>query len=724
MSISKQGWLFKKLFRFLIANPVKALRMIDRRNIKILLKAIRSESPKQIFNNFLKRIDHRNEIQKTTQSEGTILRCSLSRVYDYKIHLEGWCLGDYEIKEVKVFLKDQLIGKVNFGLESVDVAKAFPNNKFSKSAKFSGIFWGDFDPTHPITLIAKDVNGLETSLFIERFTNTEQQDYNQYIKLNGLTTREKLEIEKTIKKPSSIGFSVVTSFQGDSIKYFTEIHASLKAQYFSNWEWLIYLSPSQKKNFELSDIELDHRVQLFSAGEMNAPSAINYLVTKRQFNNLVHLDGNTLLHSAALYELFKAIQFKKSSGVIYTDEDLMDEQMKRRKPNFKSDLNKDLLLSLNYIGSFIAIYNLEKNSFKLFDEQFNEGYLYHFMLMQMDQKDFLHLPKVLAHKRATNFPDSLKKEHKKAISFYLKSNNIVADVIDGIVPNSFDVKRKIAEEAKVSIIIPFKDEVELLKSCLASIFEKTNYTDFEIILVSNKSVAPTTFQYLDKIKNKEGIQCFEYNVPFNYSKINNWAVQKAKGDYLLFLNNDIEVISKSWLTTMVTHIQRDEVGAVGAKLLYPDNSVQHAGVIVGIGGVADHIFNSFPDLHDGYFGRANVVQNLSACTAACLMVKKSDFNLVNGFDEDNLAVEFNDVDLCLKLRAMDKTIVYNPHAKLYHYESKSRGKNQTAESLKRSEEEKMFFISKWGDFIKQGDPYYNKNLNLLYADYSIKLKPA
>lgn len=722
MSISKQGWLIKKLFRYLISNPLKALRMIDRRNIKIFIKAIRTENPRQIFNNFLNRINRKEEIKKSIDSKGIILRCDLSRVYDYKIQLKGWCLGESAIDEVKVIIGDELVGKLDYGIESVDVRKAFPNNKYSSNARFGGTFWGAFDSNNPITLVAKDLNGNESYLELKKFTNTENQDYNNFIKYNSLTTREKLTMTNNIAKSSFIGLAVVTFFTKKEFKYFVLLKESMQSQFYPYWDWLIFIHPNDISEFESITDREDERIKLLSQKDLNKPAAINWLASKREYNHLVHLNSNSILAPNALYELVQIVQNKSEFGIIYSDEDSIRQDLKRSKPHFKSGINHDLLLSNNYIGDFVTIYNLNKKGCQLFNDEFEHAYLYYFLLMNMKVEEIIHIPKVLIHKRKEKEKSSIMLDNKKAIAQYLVAYNIDGEVVDGREINTFVVHRKIREEKKVSIIIPFKDEVQLLKSCLESIEKNTTYSNYEILLICNNSVELDTFKYLDEIKESDNIHCYEYNIPFNYSKINNWAVAKAKGDYILFLNNDVEVISNDWLTSMVAHIQREDVGAVGAKLLYFDNSVQHAGVVIGIGGLADHVFKSFPDSHNGYFGRANLVQNLSACTAACLILKKSDFIKVKGFDEKNLAVEFNDVDLCLKLREINKKIVFNPHVKLYHYESKSRGKILTPKQRHLNEKESTFFISKWRHVIEEGDPYYNENLDLRYGDFSIKLQ--
>jgi GT2 family glycosyltransferase len=252
---------------------------------------------------------------------------------------------------------------------------------------------------------------------------------------------------------------------------------------------------------------------------------------------------------------------------------------------------------------------------------------------------------------------------------------------------------------------------------------KTEYSNFEILLISNNSEEAETFEYLEDAAEKvPQLRYFEHNVPFNFSEINNWAVQHARGEYILLLNNDIEVINKGWLTAMVEHIQRPEVGAVGAKLLYPDHTIQHGGVIMKVNGVAAHAHRNLHDKSAGYFFRAGVIQNLSACTAACLLLRKSVYEEVGGMDAENLKVAFNDIDLCMKIREKGYLIVYTPYAKLYHFESKSRGSDTTPDKIDRFRAEIFFFQEKWEKFLEKGDPYYNPNLSLKSEDFSLNIE--
>jgi len=285
------------------------------------------------------------------------------------------------------------------------------------------------------------------------------------------------------------------------------------------------------------------------------------------------------------------------------------------------------------------------------------------------------------------------------------------------------VQYNIIGDPKISIIIPTKDKVNVLKTCIESVLARTRYQNYEIIIVDNQSQEQKTFDYYKKLETNPRIRILEYNEPFNFSAMNNFAVSHAEGEHLVLLNNDIEIRSEEWLSAMLEHSQRRGVGAVGAKLLYLNNTIQHAGIIIGIIGnppVGGHAHRHLPASHPGYFGRASHIANISAATAACLMIPKHVFEEMGGFDE-SLAVAFNDVDLCLKIRERGYLIVYTPYAKLYHHESLSRGYEDTPEKQARFVSEVKYIREKWGKVIDSGDSYYNPNLTTDKEDFSVNI---
>ena len=282
--------------------------------------------------------------------------------------------------------------------------------------------------------------------------------------------------------------------------------------------------------------------------------------------------------------------------------------------------------------------------------------------------------------------------------------------------------RVVNHSEMVSVIIPFKDQVSFLKECVESILNNTAYSNYEILLINNKSNQKETKKYLEKVSGIEKVTILEYPFAFNFSKINNWAADKANGSILLFLNNDTKVINNNWMGSMIEHIQRKDVGAVGAKLLFPNDQIQHAGVILGVGGIANHAFLNFHKDDNYYYGNSNVIRNYNACSAACLMVKKETYHEVGGMDE-KLEIAYNDVDLCLKIRKLGLLITYTPYAQLYHFESKTRGYEIGQEKQKRLHNEGLHLQNTWGETLKK-DPYYNPNFTTKQTNYQLNLKSA
>ena len=293
-------------------------------------------------------------------------------------------------------------------------------------------------------------------------------------------------------------------------------------------------------------------------------------------------------------------------------------------------------------------------------------------------------------------------------------------MLDSSVPTTYHIKYEIDGNPLISVIIPNKDHTDDLDVCLKSLYEKSSYKNFEVIIVENNSTEKETFEYYEKVKQQyENLNVVTWTGIFNYSAINNFGINYAKGEYILLLNNDVEILNDNCLEEMLMFAQRKDVGAVGAKLYYSDDTVQHAGVILGLGGIAGHAHKHF-DRHDpGYAARASIAQNLTACTAACLMMRRDVFDEVGGLDE-SFEVAFNDVDLCMKIREKGYLIVFTPYAELYHYESKSRGNDDTPEKLERFHGEVRRFEMKWQKQLDDGDPYYNPNLTLTRDDFSLK----
>ena len=434
--------------------------------------------------------------------------------------------------------------------------------------------------------------------------------------------------------------------------------------------------------------------------------------------------------------------------MIYTDEDKVDMDGKTHfQPHLKPDFNIDLLRSNNYITHFLAVKRSLLERVGGIRPDFDGAQDYDFILRCAEQaKAIGHIPRILYHWRChkeSTAENPFSKQYavdagKRAIGEHLKRLGVDAVVTPTKDMGFYEVEYALTEKPLVSVIIPSKDEVETLQKCIAAI-EKSSYGNYEVIVVENNS-CEETFDYYKNIAPEEnmvdGIRCMEgklaggqricvavYTEGFNYSRLNNFGVKFAEGSYYLLMNNDIEMIGNDWMKRMLENCLRKETGVVGAKLFYPDHTIQHAGIVVGIGGnargIGDNMFVGLAGERSGYMHKASIQLDYSAVTAACLMVKREIYEQAGGFEEQ-LAVAFNDVDFCLKVRRLGKLVVYDPHVQAYHYESKSRGAEDSAEKTARFQREIEYMRNHWIGILKNGDPYYNPNFSSVYNNYSLK----
>lgn len=449
------------------------------------------------------------------------------------------------------------------------------------------------------------------------------------------------------------------------------------------------------------------------------------------------LDHDDTLHPAALYLVAKELNRDRSVDFLYTDEDKLDFKGRHCDPHFKPDWNPDLLLSNNYFNHLTVVRKslMRKLGGLRKGCEGSQDYDFYLRLTEKTEK-IAHIPHVLYHWRKVKGSTSFAYQEKeyidrasiKALEDAGRRRKESWTVKKGLATCSFRVKRRTGNKPKVSIIIPFRDRADLLEKCLESVWKKTTYPNYELVLVDNESQEPETLRLLDKFKEKPKVKILRYPHPFNFSAINNWAVKRVDGPYVLFLNNDISVINKGWLSAMVEHVERPEVGAVGAKLLYPNGKIQHAGAVLGVGkfkdkpfGVAGHAFKYFPKGSHGYFEQIDLIRDYSAVTAACLLTRKDVFEKVGGFDEETFRVGWNDIDLCLRLRKSGYLVVYTPYARLYHYESVSRGQDLGGEKMRRFHRECEEMYRRWSGVLAR-DPYYNPNLSLEDESFRIREK--
>ena len=442
---------------------------------------------------------------------------------------------------------------------------------------------------------------------------------------------------------------------------------------------------------------------------------------------LALFDHDDLLSPNALFEVASTIE-KDKADVVYTDEDKVTSDLKEHfQPHFKPDFNPDLLCSNNYICHLFVV----KRSLALKlggqDPAYDGAQDYDFIFRCTEEAEkIVHIAKILYHWRvhqASTADNPTSKMYafdagKRAIEAHLQRIGAKAEVSHTKDLGFYRVKYQVQGNPKVSIVIPNKDEKETLKKCLESIWQKTTYSNYEIILVENNSTTREIRDYYQELDGKNGVRVVYWDKEFNYSAINNFGISYAKGEYILCLNNDITVISPEWMEELLANCQRPEVGIVGARLYYPDTTIQHAGIVLGMGGCAGSLFVGLARSRGGYLHKAALQQDLSAVTAACFMVKKEAFEKVGGFEE-KLAVAFNDVDFCLKVRHAGYLVVYDPYAELYHHESKTRGYENTEAKKRRFQEEIEYMRCHWMPDILR-DPYYNENLSLKASDYSLR----
>lgn len=555
--------------------------------------------------------------------------------------------------------------------------------------------------------------------------------YEQYI-----PTRE--ELEKQRKKKWNYGpkIGIIVPAYKTPEAFLRQLMDSLLAQTYANWELCIANASPEDASMEYVLKEYakkDSRI-LWKKLEENKGIAENtneaFAMATGEFAGL--LDHDDLLAPNALYEVAKALETEPDIDVLYTDEDKVrgDEVLEHFQPHLKPDFNIDLLRSNNYICHFFVVRKslLEKTGGFRREYDGAQDYDFIFRCTQAAGK-IHHIPEILYHWRTHQSSTADNPESKlyafeagkRAIEENLRQNGLIGEVSHTKDYGFYRVKYPVQGEPLVSIIIPNKDAKEDLEKCIQSILEKSSYTNYEILIVENNSTGEEIFSYYKELSENSRIRLLRWKREFNYSAINNYGAKKAKGDYLLFLNNDTEVISPDWIEEMLGFCQRPDTGIVGARLYFGNNTVQHAGTVIGIGGIAGHMFTDMPRERSGYMHKAAIIQDLSAVTAACMMVKRQVFDEVQGFEEQ-LSVAFNDVDFCLRVREKQYLVVYDPYVELYHYESKSRGAEDSKEKVRRFQSEIEFMRCRWETLLKKGDPYYNKNLSLVKWNYSLKPK--
>ena len=548
-------------------------------------------------------------------------------------------------------------------------------------------------------------------------------------------TEEELAAQRETEFKLKPKFSIVIPVWKTPEKYLREMIESIQDQTYSNWE--LCIADGSPAGHSVEKIlkkyaEKDERIRYKVLGENRGIAGnTNAAMEMAKGDFIVLADHDDRVTPDALFECVKAINENPEIDVLYSDEDKLDmDGGALFDPHFKPDFNPDLLTSVNYICHLFVVKKILVSWVGGFRQEFDGAQDYDFIFRCTERaKCIHHIPKVLYHWRCHQDSTASNPESKlyafeagsRAIMAHYDRMGIAAKKVEkGVDYGIYHTTFEIPGEPLVSVIIPNKDHTIDLDLCIRPMITKGTYKNLEFIVVENNSTDPKTFEYYEKIQKEfPQVHVVRWEREFNYSAINNFGVTFAKGEYLLFMNNDIELIAENFVEEMLGFCQREDVGAVGARLLYEDDTIQHAGVVVGFGGIAGHTFIGLHKAENSYFHRAMCAQDYSAVTAACMMSKKSVFAKANGFSED-LAVAFNDIDYCMKVRAQDKLVVYAPYAVLHHYESKSRGLEDTPEKIARFNREIATFAKKWPEILQNGDPYYNPNLTLRKSNFALR----
>ena len=565
--------------------------------------------------------------------------------------------------------------------------------------------------------------------------STREIPYQKWI-LRHLPSQKELEKQRREKFDFQPKISIVIPLYKTPEKYLRQLVDTVKAQTYPNWE--LCLSDGSGADSPIAGLlkELaasDERIKVVSHDQqLQISENTNAGIEIATGDYIAFADHDDELTPHALFECVKALNKDRRIRVLYSDEDKMSmDGHKFFQPHFKPDYNPDLLCTVNYICHLFVVDREIINKVGTLRSEFDGAQDYDFIfrcIEAVDHSEIYHIPKILYHWRCHEDSTAENPESKayafeagkRAIEAHYERTGIHAEVYQGEFLGLYRTRFIRDHDPLISIIIPNKDHIDDLKRCMDSIDKKSTYQNYEYIIVENNSTDDKTFAYYKELEaSNPKAHVVYWDREFNYSAINNYGASFAKGEYILLLNNDTEIINDDCLEELLGYCMRSDVGAVGARMYYEDDTIQHAGVVIGFGGIAGHCFVLQPRGTTGYCHRIICAQDYSAVTAACMMVKKEAFDKVGGLTEE-LAVAFNDIDFCMKLRAAGYLIVYNPYAELYHYESKSRGLEDTPEKVARFNTEIQIFEKRWPDILRNGDPYYNPNLTLKSQDFSLR----
>jgi len=658
--------------------------------------------------------------------------------------------GTFRLKHFRLvwltpgFAKDRLIQRLvtahrHFrGLPKLEVTRAIQQEVQQTGEKWSVVALRHYDSTF-ISLCSK-------------------HNYQQWIdmveslgqSLTNVTATARSAAESDVEMVFSLGMLIDENVTKEA---FGNSLASLVAQTHMQWELVVSASNKavkQRHDWLVVACESDARVRLLTEEESSSDGVAGQIeaISSEMLGDWVGLmTVGAALASEALSRFVQMLGEKPQAGFLYCDEDRLDSAGHRHSPNFKPGWNPDLLLSKPYLGH-LGLWSREQ--WQVCRHSLGTGHA-----ATVDTADLIHqlaleliepahkshqslawrVPQVLVHAPDDYLPSAVSDQgswgtrHLARVSDYLARHDVAAVAEPGkvLVEAKDDVGENVRvrwqlpeSQPLVSLLVPTRDGVEILKPCVDAILAHTEYRHFELLILDNQSTCPQTLDYMREVATRdERVRVLHWDEPFNYSAINNFGAREARGDIIGLINNDIEPMNGEWLTEMVSQVCRPDIGCVGAKLYYPNGTIQHAGVILGLGSIAGHAHRFFNRDEDGFQGRLKSTQNLSAVTAACLLLRRSVFDEVNGLNEEKLAVAYNDVDLCLKVREAGYRNLWTPYAELYHHESISRGADDTPKKRARWLSECEYMRTTWAEQL-DNDPAYNPNLTLVHEDFSLR----
>lgn len=716
------------------------------------LKEIRKEYYKDTIKYFIERIENRNE----------------------KVHIEGWCVNTLGKLEMEV--RDEK-GNEQSDVHWISIRRTDLREQFGVSLDQCYGFWIDIPRdkiqakelhlvfTNPaaekdevfnmakfdrdntrlgriLRIIGKENlqtnkeilknQGLRVFVDYVRENSLPFTDFYAYYEKKHASTPKELKAQAAEVFSPSPKFSIVVPLYNTPIAFLKALIDSVLAQSYGNWQLCLADGSDNTlvQEYICSNYGREKRICYKMLEENKGISEnTNGAIEMADGDYIVFADHDDELSPDALYYMACAFRDHPDADLVYSDEDLIDVDGNYIYPHFKPDYNRDYLRCINYICHLVAVKRSLVETIGGLNSIYDGAQDFDFLLRVSEKTSSIyHIPRVLYHWRSHDGSTAGHQENKqyavdageRALKDHLRRMGIQAETKFSGAFILYSMKYLIQGNPKISILIPNKDHAEDLEKCIASIENKSTWKNYEIIVIENNSKEEETFAYYEKLKQQySNIKVVRYEGGFNYSAINNFGASFAEGEYLLLLNNDTEVITPDWLEQMTGCCQREDTAIVGAKLFYSDKTVQHAGVVIGMGGFAGHILTGYGENHIGYMGRLKAVQEISAVTGACLMIKKSVFEELNGLDEE-LAVALNDVDLCLRARELHQKVVFLPDVELFHYESKSRGFETTPEKKARFQKEIRRFQERHSRILEEGDPYYNPNLTLIKGDCSLK----